>query len=150
MLVEVKDNDQVSMYRSACMRLAFLAMDRTDIQFASKEAARGMAGPTVRHFNILKRAVRHLISHRASLFVYEQQKWHGQIRLYSDSDWAGCPVTRKSTSGLAVCFGKHCWYTNSSTQVPISLSSGEAEYYALNKAGSRALESTCSATSLCR
>ena len=121
------------------MRLAFLAMDRTDIPFASKESARGMAGPTERHFNILKRAVRYLISHRACIFVYEQQRWPAQIRLYSDSDWAGCPVTRKSTSGLCVCFGKHCWYTKSSTQVPISLSSGEAEYYALTKAGSRAL-----------
>ena len=31
------------------MRLGFLALDRPDIQFGAKEAARGMARPTVRH-----------------------------------------------------------------------------------------------------
>jgi len=36
-------------------------------------------------------------------------------------------------------FGKHCWYTSASTQQAISTSSGEAEYYALVKAGSRAI-----------
>ena len=36
-------------------------------------------------------------------------------------------------------FGRHLWHTSSSTQVPVSLSSGEAETYGVTKACSRAL-----------
>ena len=27
------------------------------------------------------------------------------LELYSDSDWAGCPETRRSTDNIAVCLG---------------------------------------------
>ena len=59
--------------------------------------------------------------------------------MYSDSDWAGCKKTRKSTQGYVVYYGNHCVKTYSSTQATIALSSAEAEYYALVKAGSIAL-----------
>ena len=59
--------------------------------------------------------------------------------MYSDSDWAGCKKTRKSTQGYVVYYGNHCVKTYSSTQATIALSSAEAEYYALVKAGSVAL-----------
>ena len=58
---------------------------------------------------------------------------------WSDSDWAGCIETRKSTSGGVVMHGDHCIKTWSSTQDVIALSSGEAEYYALVKTGSQCL-----------
>ena len=54
----------------------------------------------------------------------------------SDSDWAGCLTTRKSTSCTVISLGRHCIKAHSSTQEVISLSSGEAEYYALVKAAS--------------
>ena len=59
--------------------------------------------------------------------------------VFSDTDWAGCPITRKSTSGTLVMFGTHIVYTQSSTQAPIALSSGEAEFYGCVKAASRGL-----------
>ena len=136
----VTDAEEVARFRSACMRLAFLAMDRPELQYPSKECARGIAGPTVRHFDLLKRAVQFLLHAPTCTWIFEQEKWPGLCRLFSDSDWAGCPVTKKSTSGLTVMFGKHCWYTSASTQQAISTSSGEAEYYALAKAGSRAIQ----------
>eukprot|EP00973_Karenia_brevis_P093993 12420230-Karenia_brevis.AAC.1 len=40
---------QQEAYRSACMRNGYLALDRPDCQFSSKECARGMATPTTRH-----------------------------------------------------------------------------------------------------
>ena len=57
----VTDAEEIARFRSACMRLAFLAMDRPELQYPSKECARGMAGPTVRHFDLLKRAIRFLL-----------------------------------------------------------------------------------------
>ena len=53
---------------------------------------------------------------------------------YSDSDWAGCRTSRKSTSGGAIFIGKHCIRTWSKTQATIALSSAEAELVALVKA----------------
>ena len=60
--------------------------------------------------------------------------------VYSDSDWAGCLRTRKSTSGGGVLtFQGGILKTWSSTQASIAQSSGEAEYYALVRAASEAL-----------
>ena len=59
--------------------------------------------------------------------------------VYSDSDWAGCLRTRKSTSGEVLTFQGGILKTWSSTQASIAQSSGEAEYYALVRAASEAL-----------
>ena len=56
------------------------------------------------------------------------------IRVFSDSDWAGFPRTRKSTGGGVMMFRGVAVKHWSSTQGSISLSSGEAEYKALVKA----------------
>ena len=55
------------------------------------------------------------------------------IDIYVDSDYAGCPRTRKSTSGGCAMIGAHLVKSWSSTQNSISLSSGEAELYAMVK-----------------
>ena len=59
--------------------------------------------------------------------------------VYSDSDWAGCLRTRKSTSGGVLTFQGGILKTWSSTQASIAQSSGEAEYYALVRAASESL-----------
>eukprot|EP00971_Amphidinium_carterae_P054966 1083361-Amphidinium_carterae.1 len=62
-----------------------------------------------------------------------------KVVAWSDSDFAGCPITRRSISACALTFGQHCLRTSSTTQVPLALSSGEAEYYPAVKTGSRLL-----------
>ena len=52
-----------SLYRSATMRLCYLALDRLDLQFPSKELARWMQAPTVGNLEALKRVARYLIIH---------------------------------------------------------------------------------------
>ena len=59
------------------------------------------------------------------------------LRAHTDADWAGCPVTRKSTSCCNLMLGQHLLVVSSTTQIPISLSVGEAEFYATTKGGSR-------------
>ena len=61
------------------------------------------------------------------------------LECYSDTDWAGGPKTRKSTSGGCLLLGGHLIKSWSSTQPSISLSSGEAEYYGVVKASGIAL-----------
>ena len=56
------------------------------------------------------------------------------VVVYSDTDWAGCVRTRKSTSGGCIIVGSHLIKTWSSTQSSVALSSGEAEFYGVVKA----------------
>jgi hypothetical protein len=64
---------------------------------------------------------------------YDLQEPIDIVKVYSDSDWAGCRKTRKSTSGGAVMIGRHCIRSWSKTQATIALSSAEAELIALVK-----------------
>ena len=52
-----------TLYRSATMRVCYLALDRPDLQFPSKELARLMQAPTVGNLEALKRVARYLIGH---------------------------------------------------------------------------------------
>jgi len=114
-------------FRGAAARGNHLAVDRLDAQFACKEICRWMSKPSKHAWKALKRLCRYLAGAPRLVYVYEQQEVDA-VDVYTDTDWAGCPLTRKSTSGGCVMVGKHCMKHWSSTQTSISLSSGEAGF----------------------
>ena len=60
-------------FRSNVMRLAYLAGDRIELQFLSKELARAMAGPATADVEALKRCIRFLLKYpRKSLVSVTQ------------------------------------------------------------------------------
>ena len=59
------------------------------------------------------------------MFAWQYQT--KDMKVYADSNFAGCKMTRKSTSGGCIMLGKHYIRGWSKTQAVISLSSGEAE-----------------------
>ena len=115
-------------FRGAAARGNYLAADRVDIQFACKEVCRTMSSPTEQSWKALKRISRYLGGRPRLVYMYPYQEVT-HIDTYVDTDWAGCPKTRKSTSGGSIMLGRHLIKHWSSTQPSLSLSSGEAEFY---------------------
>jgi hypothetical protein len=125
-------------FRAAAARANYLAQDRPDCQFACKEICRWMSKPTTGSFEAIKRLGRFLVGQPRLVWRYVFQDDCG-ITVYSDTDWAGCPRTRKSTSGGCILVGRHLIKTWSSTQASVALSSGEAEFYGVVKAAGAGL-----------
>ncbi len=114
------------LFRSFAARANYLALDRPDISQATKELCRRMSAPRVADLTALLRVARYLAG--ASRVVYEYPWQHRPVlSAYTDSDFAGCVATRRSTSGGAVLLGTHLLKHWASTQKKITLSSGEAE-----------------------
>jgi hypothetical protein len=120
-------------YRAVVARGNYLSSDRPELQFAAKEVCRWMSAPTDLSLAALKRMGRYVHEHRRLVYHYPWQTV-SRVDTYSDTDWAGCLKTRKSTSGGCLMLGTHLLKSWSSTQVSVSLSSGEAEFYGVVKA----------------
>jgi hypothetical protein len=120
-------------YRELAARANYLAQDRMDIQYATKEICRGMCQPTRGDLKKLRRLGRYLKSHPRTVMTYRWQSKQENVQGCSDSDFAGCRRTAKSTSGGVIVRGGHYIKSWSSTQKTVALSSGEAELTALVK-----------------
>ena len=131
--------EETTRYRALCARLNFLALDRIDIQYASKEASRRMSSPQAGDWLLLKRIGRYLVKAPRLVQLFVWQEWTNQMEAYVDSDWAGCAATMRSTSGGVLTIGLHVIKSWSTTQATVALSSGEAELYAIVKGASQSL-----------
>ena len=128
------DSSKATPYRAVAARANYLASDRPELQFPAKEVCRWMSSPTDLSLQALKRLGRYVVAHKRLVYHYPWQSV-SRVDTYSDTDWAGCPKTRKSTSGGCLMLGRHLIKSWSSTQTSVALSSGEAEFYGVVKAG---------------
>ena len=76
---------------------------------------------------------RYLLGNARMATRYEWRGGEPEITGYSDSDWARCRVTGKSTSGGAILIGSHVIKGWPRTQNHVTMSSAEAERIALVK-----------------
>ena len=113
-------------YHSVSARLAYLALDRPDLAFACKECSRAVGKATRADLTRLKRIGRYLLYTPRAVWEFTVQYEESIVLIdgLSDADAAGCPKTRRSTSGGCLRVGQHTLATWSSTQKVVSLSSG--------------------------
>ena len=102
--------DEATRYRSACMRLSYLAQDRLDLAETAKHLAQRVSEPREFDFIPLKRAARYLVGKPKAALRFRRQSHVDKIIVFVDSDFAGNPVSRKSTTGLLAQIGNqpHC------------------------------------------
>ena len=72
------------------------------------------------------------------VFKFDYQE-ADQMDTYADSDWAGCPRSRRSTSGGCIMVGSHLLKFWSSIQAGVAMSSGEAEFYGVVRGAGQGL-----------
>lgn len=127
------------LFRSCVMRAAYLAQDDPSIAEAVKSLARRMSSPNEGDLQMLKRLGRYLVKYPMTANEFPEQNMPEQIKAFVDTDHAGCALTRRSTTGLAMMLGRHCVKHSSNIQSTIGLSSGESEWYGLVKGSASGL-----------
>ena len=90
--------DEATRHRSACIQLSYLAQDRLDLAETAKHLALRMSEPQEFDFIPLKRAARYLVGKPKAPLRFRRQKHVDKITVFVDSDFAGDPVSRKSTT----------------------------------------------------
>jgi hypothetical protein len=112
-------------YRSLAGALQYITLTRPEISYAVNQACIHMHDPRESHFLLLKRILRYLKgSLDLGLTLYSSSS-HNLVA-YSDADWAGCPDTRRSTSGFCIFLGDNLISWSSRRQPTVSRSSAEA------------------------
>lgn len=105
----------------------YLTHSRPDLSYAVGAVSRYMQEPHELHWNAAKRILRY-VQGTITFGIHYEAGTALNLLGFTDSDWAGDSIDRKSTSGylLSLGSGPICW--SSKKQAAIALSSAEAEY----------------------
>ncbi|XP_073159413.1 secreted RxLR effector protein 161-like [Henckelia pumila] len=116
-----------TMYRGLIGSLLYLTASRLDIVFAVCLCARFQSNPMQSHFVAGKSILMYLKGAQNVGLWYAK---HNSFNLvgYSDADYAGCKLDRKSTSGSCQFLGDRLISWFSKKQTSIEISTTEAEY----------------------
>ena len=129
----------IKTYQAAIGCLTYLSTStRPDIAAAVGMLSKFMGDPAESHWVGVKRIFRYLKGTSNYGLVYVGGD-NDELVGYSDSDWAGDVVTRRSTSGYVFQFGRSTISWSSRRQATVAKSSTEAEYVALSMATQEAI-----------
>ncbi|KAJ9551588.1 hypothetical protein OSB04_015633 [Centaurea solstitialis] len=125
---EGKDVD-LRTYRGMVGSLMYLTASRPDIMFATCVCARYQAKPKESHLAAVKRIFRYLKG--TPYYGLWYPKGLGfELQAYSDADYGGCNMDRKSTSGHIQLLGNKLVSWALKKQQCVSTSTAESEYVA--------------------
>nr|GEW33307.1 hypothetical protein [Tanacetum cinerariifolium] len=129
----LKDPDgedvDVHIYRSMIGSLMYLTSSRPDIMFAVCACARFQVTPKVLHLHAVKRIFRYLKG-KPHLSLWYPKDSPFKLVAYSDSDYAGASLDKKSTIGGCQFLGCRLISWQCKKKTVVATSSNEAEYVA--------------------
>ncbi|GJR73362.1 putative ribonuclease H-like domain-containing protein [Tanacetum coccineum] len=125
---EAEDVD-VHLYRSMIGSLMYLTSLRPDIMFVVCACARFQVTPKVSHLHAVKRIFRYLKG-QPKLGLWYPKDSPFDLEAYTDSDYAGASLDRKSTTGGCQFLGSRLISWQCKKQTVVANSTTEAEYVA--------------------
>lgn len=138
-------------YRRAVGSLNYLSQcTRPDLSHSVSLLSQFLEKPTLAHWSHFKRVLRYLRGTSSLCLTYGvapvnpilttfQASVDGPPVAFSDSNWAGCQITRRSTSGYVFLFNGGAISWRCKKQPVVALSSTEAEYKGFLDAGQEGL-----------
>ena len=136
--LERKEMESI-LYASVVGSLMYLSTcTRPDISFAVGMLGRYQSNPGMDHWKAAKKILRYLQGTKDYMLMYKRLD-HLEVIGYSDSDYAGCVDTRKSTFGYIFLLAGAAVSWKSAKQSVIATSTMEAEFVACFEATIQAL-----------
>ena len=123
-------------YQAAIGSLIYASIGtRPDISYAVGVLSQFMSNPGHRHWTGIKRVFRYIKGTLNHCLEFKSSKTNTvDLIAYTDADWAGDKIQRKSTSGYVFQMGGSSTTWISKRQSIVALSTTEAEYISLSQA----------------
>jgi len=137
---EKATEDDIKQYQSVIGSLMYaMIQTRPDLAFTVSVLSRFAANPSRAHIRAAYKTLQYLKGTKYLGITFTGTK-HGRldVKIYSDSDFAGCKETRRSTGGYLVMMAGAPVSWKSKRQKCVTHSTMEAEYYALSEAAREA------------
>ena len=125
-------------YRGLIGSLLYLIASKPDIMFNVCLCARFQSNPKESHFTAIKSIMKYLQG-TPNVGLWYPSEVSLNLVGYSDFDFAGCKIDRKSTSGTCHLLGSSLISWHSKKQACVALSTTEAEYIAIGSCCAQSL-----------